>query len=186
MDVKITLPADYAVTSRDVGVTVDLSKLSAEIIAKLALHGLGQKVGDSAASAMKDAGFEGRKFADLKDEEKAKVRDHAKTAMQATVDALIAGNWSERRVGGESLSEVEKRMLANFGEWLRENAKDIWKENFKPLEGAERTEALLAFMRGQDDEFVAELRTSAEAELKREAEAKAKLGKLKLAVNLKK
>ena len=180
----IELPATYAVTSRDIGLEVKVGDMSAEIIAKLALHGLTQKVGDSAAGALKDAGFEGWKFADLTDDEKARVREHAKAAMQGTVDALMRGEWSERRVGGESLSAVERKMLVMFGEFIRANAADVWKETFKPLEGAERTEALLKFMRGQDDDFRAELEQNAKDELAREAAARAKLGKLKLSVKV--
>lgn len=184
MTISINLPATYSVTSREVGVEVKVTDLSADIIAKLALHGLMQKVGDSAAGAMKDAGFEGRKFADLSDDEKAKVREHAKAAMQSTVDALVKGDWSERRVGGESLSEVERKMLVLFGTFIRETAKEVWTAEFKPLEGAERTEALLAFMRGQGDDFRTALEGQAKDELKREADAKKKLGGLKLAVKV--
>lgn len=180
----IDLPATFAVMSRDIGVEVKVDDLSADIIGKLALHGLTQKVGDSAASALKDAGFEGRKFADLTDGEKAKVREHAKSAMQGTVDALLRGEWTERRAGGESLGEVERRMLKLFGEFIRENAADVWKETFKPLEGAERAEKLLAFMRGQEDDFKAELEASAKAELDRERATAKKLGGLKLAIKV--
>lgn len=180
----VELPATYAVTSRNVGVEVNLGDMNADIVGKLALHGLTQKVGDSAASAMKDAGFEGRKFGDLSDGDKAKVQEHAKAAMQGTVDALMRGEWTERRVGGESLSEVEKEMLVQFGAWLRAEAKEVWAENFKPLEGAERAEALLAFMRGQDEEFVTGLRAMAEQVIEAAKKAKAGLGKLKLAVKL--
>lgn len=180
----IELPETFAVTSRDIWTEVRFGGLSAEIVAKLVMHGVTQKVGDSAASAMKDAGFEGRKFPELADDEKAKVRDVAKSAMNGTIEALMRGEWSERRVGGTALSELEKEMLVQFGAWLRAEAKDVWAENFKPLEGAERTEALLTFMRGQDEEFITGLKAMAEEVLEAAKRAKAGLGKLKLAVKV--
>jgi len=184
MNIKIELPATFGIVSRNAGVEADLSKLSAEIIAKLALHGLTQKVADSAAGAVKDAGFDGRKYADLTKDEKSKVDEVAKESMGAVLEALVAGNWSERRAGGNGLDEVERKMLVLFGEFIRAEAKAVWAENFKPLEGAERTEKLLAFMRGQDEVFVATLREKAEAAIEAERKAKSGLGKLKLDVKL--
>lgn len=174
----IELPATYGVTSRDIGIEVKVGDLSADMIAKLALHGLTQKVGDSAAGALKDAGFEGRKFADLSDDEKAKVREHAKASMVATVDALMKGEWAERRAGGNGLTEVERKRLALFGEWLREDHKAVWAAEFKPLEGAERQDALAAFFLGQEPEVRDHFTELAETAIAEERARKAKLGAL--------
>lgn len=173
----ITLPTAHVVTSRDVNVSVDVTALSAEIIAKLALHGLTQKIGDSAASAMADAGFKGQSFADLSDENKAKVRDHAKAAMEGTLDSLIAGEWSERRPG-EVVDPLVARIRTVFGAWLRANAAPVWKDNFKTLDVADRGKALDAFLAGQDADFVEAITATAKQELADEAKRAKKLAAL--------
>lgn len=179
----ITLPATYAVESRGVFTGADIGKLSAEIVGKLALHGLTQKIGDSAASAMADAGFKGMKFADLDDAQKTAVRALAKAAMDGTLAALVAGEWSER-VAGESVDPVQGRVRAIVGAWLRENAKDVWVKNFKDLDAKERGPAIDLFFSEQDDDTRAAFESEAKAQLKAETAAKAKVAKLtiKLAV----
>ena len=62
-----------------------LDDYSAEMIERLALHGLSQKIGDSAASFSKDRDFHG-----------------AFSAMQQTEDNLRNGLWSSRAGGGTS------------------------------------------------------------------------------------
>lgn len=85
MNTKITLPESHTVTKgpRDktwsANVSVDVTKLSPEIIAKLAMHGLHQKVADSAAGATNET--------------------EAVAAMQKAIDALLAGDWSSRGAG---------------------------------------------------------------------------------------
>lgn len=182
-NVSITLPADYSVESRGVFTTVELGKLSADIIGRLALHGLGQKIGDSAASAMADAGFKGMKFADLDEAQQASVRALAKAAMDATLEALVKGEWTERKAG-ESVDPVAMRVRSLVGTWLRANAKEVWAKNFKDLEAADRGKAIDVFFAGQDDNTRAAFEAEASAQLKAEAKAKAKAAGLtiKLAV----
>lgn len=182
MNITITLPESYGIASRDTGVNVALDKLSAEIIAKLALHGLTQKVSDSAASALADAGFEGLRYKDLTEENKAKVGEHAKTAMLATVESLIKGEWSERRAA-ESVDPTTARVRVLFGALLREDAKDVW-ATVKGLEAAERGKRLDELFATQDDDFRKAMTDEANAQLKAEAKAKERVGKLKVGIKL--
>ncbi len=181
-NISITLPESHVVSSRDRNVSVDLGKLSGEIIAKLALHGLTQKVADSAASALADAGFEGLSFKDLPDTDKDKVRDAAVAAMNGTIESLIAGEWSERRAA-QAVDPVTKRIRAILGEWLRATGKDAWAP-FKALEGDARGEALDKFFAEQDDATQAAVKEQAETELAAEAKQKAKIAKLGLQVKI--
>lgn len=185
MNVKIELPATYAIVSRSVGVEADLSKLSAEIIAKLALHGLTQKVADSAAGAMAACGHgksgDGKSFADLTKDEAAKVEAWGKDAMAETLASLVAGNWSERREGSGATPLVA-RIRVLIGAMLRAEAKDTWKD----IKDADDKEAQLdAIFDGQDDDFRAAIEAKAEAELEAEAKAKAETGKLAIGLKLK-
>jgi hypothetical protein len=172
----------FGITSRDIGVEVDVTKLSPEIVAKLALHGLTQKVGDSAAGALKEAGFEGRKFKDLSDDEKAKVNKVAKDTMLETIENLYKGEWAERRAGA-SVDPVTQRIRVLFGALLREQAKDVW-ATIKDLEAADKAAKLDELFAGQDDEIRADIEGNAKAQLEAEAKAKAKLGKVQIKVNL--
>lgn len=176
---NINLPATHVVTSRDRNVEVDISKLSAEIIARLALHGLTQKVADSAASALADAGFEGLSFKDLADAGKDKVRDAAQAAMVATIEALVKGEWTERKAAA-AVDPVVARIRKLLGEVLRGTQAAVWKAKFKDLEAAERATALDAFFAAQDDATQAAFKQQATEELAAEAKQKAKLGKLQL------
>ena len=68
-------------------VQVTLSELKPEMIERLALHGLSQKLGDSTSSFSKAEDFHG-----------------AFGAMQTTADNLLAGVWSSR--GGSGTSDL--------------------------------------------------------------------------------
>lgn len=179
----IELPNTYAVVSRSIGVEAKLDKLSPEIIAKLALHGLTQKIGDSAASALKDAGFEGQKFKDLSEADKVKVNDFAKAAMAATLEALEKGEWSERRAGAGSVDPVVQRIRVLFGALLREQAKDVWAtvKDLEPKDKAERLDALFAT---QDEAFQTAMAGDAKEQLEAEAKARAKVAKLTVKIAL--
>jgi hypothetical protein len=83
--IKINLPDAHTVTkgprdkSWSASVTVDVSKLSDDIVARLAVHGLHQKIADAAAGATN--------------------ADEAVAAMQKAADAVIAGDWTSRVAG---------------------------------------------------------------------------------------
>jgi hypothetical protein len=178
---SIVLPESYGVVSRDTGVTVDVTKLSPEIIARLALHGLSQKIGDSAAGALDAAGFKGLKFKDLNDDQKAKVTEHAKASMVDTVEALVKGEWTER-TAAESVDPIVARIRVLFGAMLREDAKDVYAKSIKPLEGAERGKALDELFAGQDDDFRTAMTAEAKKQLADEAKAKERTKKLTIKI----
>lgn len=86
MTIKIDLPATHTVTKgpRDKSwqseLEIDVSKLSPEIVARLAIHGLHQKIADAASAA--------------------KTQEDADAAMGKAMDALLAGEWAQRSGGG--------------------------------------------------------------------------------------
>ncbi len=61
-------------------VAVPLGDLSSDIVERLAMHGLRQKVADAASGAT--------------------TLDEANASMQKAVDAILAGEWSSRVAGG--------------------------------------------------------------------------------------
>jgi hypothetical protein len=91
--IKIELPSSHVVTkgprdkSWSASVTADVSALSPEIVARLAIHGLHQKIADAAAGATNEA--------------------EAVAAMQKAVDAVVAGEWTSR-VAGAGVDEETK------------------------------------------------------------------------------
>ena len=75
------------VLGNGVCVEVGLDELKPEIVTRLALHGLSQKLGDSAASFSKEENFHG-----------------AFGAMQGTADNLLQGVWAAK--GGSGTSDL--------------------------------------------------------------------------------
>lgn len=105
---KIELPQSHVVTkgprdkSWSASVTCDVTALSADIVARLAMHGLHQKIADAAAGATN--------------------ADEAVAAMQKAVDAVTAGEWTSRVAGAgvDERTRVERSVTmaaakAKFG-----------------------------------------------------------------------
>ena len=86
----------FAVTSRGQSVTVNPKDISADIWARLALHGATQKIADAASGAKAAA-----------EETGASIEEVTIASMQKAMDALIAGDWSTR-VAGDGVSEETK------------------------------------------------------------------------------
>lgn len=138
MTIKIDLPAEHTVTKgpRDKSwtsaVSVDLGKLSPEIVARLAVHGLHQKIADAASGAETEA--------------------EATASMQKAVDAILAGEWTQR-TGGGGVDEftlvmrqiVRGAMKAKFGakspEWTEFTGRDDAAQNAKFQEVFDANEA---------------------------------------------
>lgn len=94
---------DVPLPKIDGTIAVDTSRLTGDIIARLAEHGLRQKVADRAA-ALKRSDFRS-------DEEFAEA---VRTACMSVVETLYAGTWSQRSGGGgrrADLVETEARTL---------------------------------------------------------------------------
>ena len=81
--IQINLPADVIVSKRNgASVTLSTGSLSAEMIAQLCIHGLGQKVRDSASGEPSVEGSE--------------------SAMNATIQTLYSDEWTIRGESAES------------------------------------------------------------------------------------
>lgn len=149
--IAIELPSEIDFKRAGHTFRVAFGNLNADIIAQLVMHGVAQKIGDSAAG---------------------KSGDDALKAMQATYDALVAGNWGRTRAGGGGVSEFQKI------------ARTITRERLKAKISAEQYKAAITDADAADrdkllDELFAKneatLRPLVEKEVKRrEAERKAK------------
>jgi len=104
-------------------VAVDTSKLSADIVAKLAIHGLHQKIADAASGAKTEA--------------------EAQAAMEKALDALLEGNWTSRSAG-EGVSELVRVQRSIMRKALKEalGAKSEAWAKFTGLSDAEQNEKL--------------------------------------------
>lgn len=138
-----------------VDATIDVGKLSAEIVGKLAMHGLQQKIADAAAGA--------------------KTADEADASMNKAIEALLAGDWSSRGSGegvGEETrvarSVVRQAVKAKFG------AKSESWAKFTGLSDGEQAAKLDEWFEANSEAFA----PAVEKELERRkaaAKAKAKL-----------
>lgn len=153
---QIDLPTEIVIESRGTRVIADASKLSAEIVARLAEHGLAQKAGDSAANCIADAGFDPKlvKRSEMSPEDLQKVLDSAQASMNETLDQLYEGIWAVRRVGGAGVApEVKARRFV-----LSPNLEAAYgKETWKAMEDDARNEALDSAYAGLDAEDLAKV-----------------------------
>lgn len=150
----IELPATHVVTSRGKHVTVDVGGLKADIIARLVLHGLTQKIGDAAAGAKAAAG-EGA--------DEAAIADTGHALMQKVAATLAAGEWGVERGGnGVSAEHAEMRTI------LRPLVKAKF-SNWREMDEKARVAAIDAALGNLSDEQRAKVEAKAKAELKRKA-----------------
>lgn len=125
MEIQINIADTHEVTSRGKVVTVDLTKLSDEIVAKLVLHGLTQKVADAAAGALGAAmpDYDNATKAERKAWAEANadvIAEHAVEQMQAVADRLQSGEWGvERGNGGAGLTSEQTAIIAVADELLK-------------------------------------------------------------------
>lgn len=161
MTIKIDLPESHTVTKgpRDkswlASVTCDVGKLSPEIVARLAIHGLHQKIADAASGAETEA--------------------EAVASMQKAVDAVLAGEWTQRTGGGGvdertsvTRSIVRAAVKAKFGAKSPEWTEFTWRSDAD--QNAKLDEIAAANAAAFADAIEAKL-----AERKAERERKAKL-----------
>lgn len=123
----VTFQREYDVTRHGVRKTVSVDYLSESIVSAIFHHGLAAKVGDAAAGAATAAGeshfgkprkevkkADWTAWADSKAGQKA-IGDMADNAMQAVIDALYDGQWSQRGSGitGPRLPDDEALAVKN-------------------------------------------------------------------------
>ena len=177
------LPASLVIESRGTSVTMDVTKLTDEIVAKLVLHGLTQKVSDSAASALTDAGFKGQKFADLTEGQQAEVQKAAREAMTKVAASLESGEWGVERTGGAGVdpvtAEIRSMLRPDYkAAWIAENNKEGW----KALEEAEIVAAIDELFAAQDADTQDAIEAAARESLRLKAAAKNAAKGFKLAM----
>lgn len=127
MEIKITLPESFTVTARKdaVSIPVDITKLSADIIAKSVLHGLKQKIADGAANATMNAclavtgnrregeaeqAFKNRLAEVAKELPIDKINEEAERLSLKVLSNLYENNWGAER--GEGPAEMDMRPVA--------------------------------------------------------------------------
>lgn len=154
MEIQINLPATHNVNRAEQNVTIDLTKLNAETIAQLVLHGLTQKIGDAAAG---------------------KKGDEALASMQKVMDQLLAGDWTARRGGGASRSALDRMMIAKARPALKSHV-----EGYKDLSAGEKDDAIWelieALLPAQRDA----IKLAAERQIARDKEEADMLGDLSI------
>lgn len=169
MTIKIDLPESHVVTKgpRDkswiASVTVDVTKLSPEIVAKLAVHGLQQKIADAASAA--------------------KTQDEALADMQKAVDAVLKGEWSSRGAGGgvDERTSVARSIMRSAAK-ARFGAKSAEWATFTGLDDAAQAAKLDEWFAANADALAGEVDAEMAARAKRR-EAKAGLaGKVDIAL----
>jgi hypothetical protein len=95
MNINIEIRDEFAFQRSGVTMTVDMTALSADMIAELVYHGLTQKVGDAAAG--------------LADDEKA-----AREKMHAVLDRLLDGEWTGRRASANDEHGAYRTFIRNI------------------------------------------------------------------------
>lgn len=182
--VTISLPESVVVESRGARCVVDVTALSADIVARLVEHGLTQKVADSAAPALADAGFKGVKFGDLSDAEKEKVRDIATSSMGGVRDQLLRGVWTERKAA----DGVDRETVVMRSEIRGLVADAVGKAAWKAMEEAARVAAIDSAIMNMDESDRDNLRLVAQERISAEDAAKARaaalIGKGKIAIRI--
>jgi hypothetical protein len=169
MSITINLPASQTVYKgpRDkswaASVTIDVTKLSADIVAHLAMHGLKQKLADAASQY--------------------KTLDEAQAAMDKAADALLAGQWTHRTSGGAGLTERDKVARIIVGEWFRSifaknNPKHAKVKAYKEADAAGRAAILDEIFADNEDIFADEV----EAEMAARKAKAEKLGAVKVTI----
>lgn len=155
-------------TSRGKSVSLDLSKLSTEIIQRLIVHGATQKVADAAAGAKKLATEQlGANATDA--EVDAAAADFGKQLMQKVVDNLLAGSWGVERSGGAGVDPVK----AEIRSLLRPQVKaKVGAEKWKSLSEEEKVGKIDGIFEKLPEAKQTEIEKAALAEIARKKAAK--------------
>lgn len=154
--------------SRGKSVSLDLSKLTPDIIARLVVHGATQKVADAAAGAKKLAQENlGANASD--DEVNELAADIGKSLMQKVVDNLLAGNWGVERGTSAAVDPI----VAEIRTLLRGKIKaKMAAEKWKALSLDERNDLADSIFAKLPEEKRAEIESAAKSEIARKKAAK--------------
>lgn len=138
-------------------VACDLAGLSTEIVQRLAMHGLQQKIADAASGAT--------------------TRDEAEAAMGKAVAAVLAGDWTSRVAGaGVDEETAVRRMVAKAAVKAAWGAKSPKWAEFTGLSDDEQA-AKLDTVYADNEAAMADAVAAKMAERRAERERKAKLAK---------
>lgn len=122
-------------------VTVAMADLKPEIVAKLAVHGLSQKLGDSYAGAAKAT-----ESLDMTADE------YAKNQVEAVFKQLTEGEWSTRTPGGPRITDLVQAFADTTGypvEDVAEQAQDWTKEEKDAIRKHPQVKARLSEIRAE-------------------------------------
>lgn len=172
----IDLPATHVVTSRGKHVTIDLASIPEDVVTKLVLHGLTQKVADSAASATGDARTAlGDKATD--EAVKVKAAELGASAMQDVVDNLVKGIWGAVRTGG-GITPLQAALRGVARTLFIASFNDAKRAKWKALDAEARNTKLDEVIAAQSAEVLAAWTAQAEENIKAEKARKAATAKL--------
>jgi hypothetical protein len=154
MEIQINLPAMHDIARAGHNVQIDITKLRADTIAQLVLHGLTQKIGDAAAG---------------------KKGDDALAAMQQVMDQLIAGNWTVRKAGTAGRDALARMMIAKARPMLKKHV-----DGYAGMTAAEKDDAIWELIEGLLPAQRDAIERMAQAQLDQDAEAEKTLRGLDL------
>lgn len=150
--ITINIPTEFDFRRSGVVFRCNPSALPSTIIEQLVLHGIVQKVGDSAA---------GKNEAD------------AKTAMQSTWDTLASGDWGKTRAGDSDPLAVYRQGVIR--DMLKTTGGDAWRAYKAHKDAKDRVAHLDAILAKQDDATRDAIESAArDARTKHEAEIEAR------------
>lgn len=160
----IELDGTYVVTSRAQECAIDLGALSTDIVHKLALHGLTQKIADAASQAAKDL-----------PKGDPQIAINTEAMMGKAADALLAGEWSTRTAsdGADEATLVARSIMRGLVKAKYGKDTPEWKA-FIGLPDADQLAKLDALCAENSDALAPQIETRI-ATRKAEREAKNKL-----------
>lgn len=155
---SIELPDVITIVSRGVSVDLPTKDLSAEMVARFAIHGATQKVADAGSGAAKLVTDE------------TTVEAATASLMGKAVAAILAGEWTQRSAGGgvDERTRVGRIVVRNAVKAKFGSASPEWKK-FTGLADAEQIAKLDEWLAANEATFTPAI----DAEMARRAEAAA-------------
>ncbi|NNW55460.1 MULTISPECIES: hypothetical protein [unclassified Roseobacter] len=161
----LNLPETFDVSAGGSSVTVKVSALTEELIARLVLHGLRQKVADAAASA--------KKLSEADDETRDKMTI-AGDLMSKVATTLERGEWGVERGAGGSADPLDRFRLAIVRDQMKRPGNEDVKKAYDAIASDDQAKrrAFLMDIAGKNAEAIDPAAQSLyEQDQKRKAEA---------------